>query len=200
MRRIGLPALGLALGLAGCGETPTPPPRSVPPLAIRQADTSPRVFSGSDETPGLAHTFVGAPGTVRVTMEVDGASASEAGQASPSSLNDVLFKAEGDGRIVVEFKRPSPGHPEGRVTIRCLSGGEESSAVFEPTLWYHLSGAIVTFEPPAADFGPVAPGKEVVLGRYVARNVPRDVRLTFKAVFSKDPVAPRTQVGVRPNR
>ncbi len=198
MRRIGPPALGLALGLVGCGGTPKPPPRPVPPLAIRQADTSPRVFSGSDETPGLTHTFGGAPGSVRVTMEVDGASAPEGGHAALASLNDVLFKAQGDGRIVVEFKRPSTGHPEGRVTIRSLSGGEESSAVFEPTLWYHLSGAIVTFEPPAADTGPVAPGKEVILGRYVARNVPRDVRLTFKAVFSKDPVAPRTQVGVRP--
>jgi hypothetical protein len=99
----------------------------------------------------------------------------------------------------VAFKRPTPEHPNGRVTIRCLSGDEESAAEFEPELWYHQPGAIVTVEPTGADAnGHVEPGKEIVLGRYVARNIPKDLRLTFKAVFTREPVAPRTKSSPKP--
>ena len=91
----------------------------------------------------------------------------------------------------MSFKRPSPEHPNGRVTIRCESGSKVSDADFEPELWYHQPGAIVTFESSLGDdANRVVEGKEVVLGRYVARNIPRDIGLSFKAVFTKDPVAP----------
>ena len=109
--------------------------------------------------------------------------------------------AEGDGRLSVAIKRPWPEHPNGRVTIRCLSGAEESSADFEPELWFHEPGAIVTFESPMGEAsGPVVEGKEVILGRYVARNIPRDIRVTFRAVFSRDPLAPRVKAGLKPPR
>ncbi len=194
----------LAAGLSiGC-EGPKPPPapaRPVGPLAIHRPDSGLRVFLGEEETPGTAYEFEGARGSVRVTMEVEGTSASNAAIPPLPSLNDVLFKAEGSGRISVAFNRPSPEHPNGRVTIRCVSGDEECSAEFEPELWYHLPGAIVTFEPASTDSKDSAVlGKEVVLGRYVARNIPKDIRLTFKAVFTREPVAPRTKAEPRPPR
>ena len=134
-----------------------------------------------------------------MTMEVEGSSTST--PPAPASLNDVLFKADGDGRLSVASSGPWPEHPNGRVTIRCLSGGEESSAEFEPELWFHLPAAIVTFESPLGEpSNPVVEGKEVILGRYVARNIPRDIRLTFKAVFSRDPVPPRMKAGIKPPR
>ena len=162
-----------------------------------------RVFTSQDEIPPVSYGFQGAEGSLRVTMEIEGVPGSNPGATTPGppSVNDVLFKAEGDGRVSVTFKRPWPEHPNGRVTIRCLSGEEESSAKFEPELWFHLPGAIVTLEsPPGEPPNAVVPGKEVVLGRYVARNIPHDLRLTFKAVFSRDPVAPRTKAGVKPPR
>ena len=196
-RRSGL--LALLVGVVGCdGATPptAPPAGPVEPLAIHRPDSTTRVFSGADETPGASYLFAGASGSVRVTMEVEGTTAS----AVPT-VNDVLFRAQGDGRISVAFKRPWPGHPDGRVTIACRSGEEESSSEFEPELWYHKPGAIVTFEPPGPEpIEPVAAGKEIVLGRYVARNVPRDVRVSFKAVFAREPVAPRTKAGAKPPR
>ncbi len=191
--------------VAGCEGSKPPPPPAKPavPLAIRRPDSGLLVFSGEAETPGTVYEFRGALGSVRVTMEVDGASAPvPATSKAPSPiLNDVLFKAVGDGRISVAFKRPSAENPNGRVSIRCLSGDEESSAEFEPELWYHMPGAIVTFEPTVGDSNdPAAHGKEVILGRYVARNIPRDVRLTFKAVFTGQPIAPRTKAAPRPTR
>jgi hypothetical protein len=162
-----------------------------------------RVFSSEDEAPSATYAFEGAKGSVRVTMEVGGTSGPtpNASSADLPKLNDVLFKAEGDGRITVSIKRPWPEHPNGRVTIRCLSGQEESTAEFEPELWFHLPGAIVTFESPLGEpSNPAVEGKEVVLGRYVARNIPHDIRLTLKAVFTKDPVAPRTKAGIKPPR
>jgi hypothetical protein len=191
----------LSIGMnTGCGgaKTPPTPARPVGPLAIHRPDSSMLVFPGEAETPGAAYEFEGGTGSVRVTMEVDGGSG--ANPAAPP-INDVLFKAEGNGRISVAFKRPSPEHPNGRVTIRCSSGEEESSAEFEPELWYHLPGAIVTLESSGADQKDQAvPGKEVVLSRYIARNIPKDIRLTFKAVFTKEPVAPRTKAAPKPAR
>lgn len=132
-------------------------------------------------------------------MVLEGVAASNS--TTPISLNDVLFHVEGGGQISATFKRPWPEHPNGRVTIRCLSGQEESSAEFEPELWFHFPAAIVTFESPVGEAStPVVDGKEIVLGRYVARNIPRDIRLTIKAVFSREPVAPRTRAGLKPNR
>lgn len=162
-----------------------------------------RVFSSGDEVPSASYAFEGAKGSVRVTMEIGGTSGATSNDppTAPTSLNDVLFQAEGDGRLTVSIKRPWPEHPNGRVAIRYLSGREESTAEFEPELWFHLPGAIVTFESPLGESSnPVVEGKEVVLGRYVARNIPHDLRVTFKATFTKDPVAPRTKAGVRPPR
>jgi hypothetical protein len=194
-------AAGIFVGCGNPKPVPVPPARPVVPLAIHRPDSSMRVFSGEEETPTASYLFEGARGSVRVTMEIEGNSAPNPAHPMPLSTNDVLFKAVGDGRLSVAFKRPSPEHPNGRVTIRCLSGDEDSSAEFEPELWYHLPGAIVTFEPSVGDSNePVVIGKEVVLGRYVARNLPRDIRLTFKAVFTRDPVAPRTKAGLKPPR
>jgi hypothetical protein len=182
------------------GTKPIPPPTARPtvPLAIRRGEAPTRVFTGEEEVPGISYGFDGGKGSVRVTMEVEGISGST---LVPTSLNDVLFKAEGQGRISVAFKRPWPEHPNGRVTIGCVSGLEESSAVFEPELWFHRPGAIITLESPLGEpSNPVVEGKEVVLARYVARNTPQELRLTFKAVFTKDPVAPRTKAGIKPPR
>ena len=192
--------------LVGCeGPKPTTGPTARPndPLAIHRADSPMRVFSGGDEVPPTSYGFEGAKGSVRVTMEFGGVPGPTSSHlpAPPASLNDVLFQAEGNGRLTVTIKRPWPEHPNGRVTIRCLSGQEESTAEFEPELWFHLPGAIVTFETPLGEpSNPVVEGKEVVLGRYVARNIPQDIRLTFKAVFTRDPITPRTKAGVKPPR
>ncbi len=132
-------------------------------------------------------------------MEIEGASDSKT--TIPLSINDVLFKAEGDGRLTVSFKRPWPGHENGRVMIRCFSGEEESSADFEPELWFHHPTGIITVESPLVEpTNPVVEGKEVILARYVARNLPHDIRLNFKAVFSREPVPPRVKAGMKPPR
>jgi hypothetical protein len=158
-----------------------------------------RVFSSEDEIATTSYAFDGARGSVRVTMETEGTSSSTA--PAPPTINDVLFKADGDGRLSIAIKRPWPEHPNGRVTIRCLSGEEASSADFEPELWFHVPGAIVTFESPLGEASnPVVEGKEVILGRYVARNIPKDIRVTFKAVFSREPIAPRVKAGIKPPR
>ena len=158
-----------------------------------------RVFSAQEEVPSSVYTFEGARGSVRVTMEIEGNSVSTA--PVPPFVNDVLFKAEGDGRLSVTFKRPWPGHENGRVTIRCFSGEEESTADFEPELWFHQPAAIITIESPPGDpSNPVVEGKEMVLARYVARNIPRDIRLNFKAVFSREVVPPRVKAGMKPAR
>ena len=104
------------------------------------------VFPGEAETPGAVYDFQGGPGSVRVTMEVEGTSGANAANPAAPTIKDVLFKAEGDGRISVAFMRPSPEHPNGQVTIRCVLGDEDCSAKYEPELWYHLPGAIVTLE------------------------------------------------------
>jgi hypothetical protein len=188
------------LGCQGSETSPVAPPsRPAVPLTIKRGEAPTRVFSSEDEVPAISEAFEGGRGSVRVTMEVERSSTSTT--PIPVSLNDVLFKAEGDGRILIAFKRPWPEHPNGRVTIRCQSGGEESSAEFEPELWFHLPAAIVTFEsPPGEASGAVVERKEIVLGRYVARNIPQDIRLTFKAVFSRDPVPPRMKAGIKPPR
>jgi hypothetical protein len=187
--------------LAGCEDskpTAPPTPRPTVPLAIRRGDAPTRVFTGEDEIPKISYGFDGGKGSVRVTMEVEGISGST---PVTTSLNDVLFKAEGQGRISVAFRRPWPEHPNGQVTIGCVSGSEDSSAVFEPELWFHQPGAIITLESPLGEpSNPVVEGKEVVLARYVARNISRDLRLTFKAVFTREPVAPRTKAGIKPPR
>jgi hypothetical protein len=193
--------VGALIGAGGCeGSKPTPPPvpRPTVPLAVHRGDAPTRVFTGEEEIPKISYAFDGGKGSVRVTMEVEGISGS---MPVPTSLNDVLFKAEGQGRISVGFKRPWPEHPNGRVTISCVSGSEESSAEFEPELWFHQPGAIVTLDSPLSEpSNPVVEGKEVVLARYVARNIAHDLRLTFKAVFTKVPVAPRTKAGIKPPR
>ena len=197
---IGFVSLAVAASMSGCDRTKPSPSRGARlagPLAIRRADSNLKVFNGQDDPPGASLAFQGAVGSVRVTMEIEGAAGPPGMVSPPPSVNDVLFKAEGDGRISVDFRPPWPDHPHGRVTIRCLSGGEESSADFEPELWYHLPGAIVSIEPtPGEATDAVMPGKEAVIGRYVARNVPRDVRLTFKAVFTSEPIPPRTKASL----
>jgi hypothetical protein len=203
-QRSGLARVLLALGTcAGCTPPPAIPPPAKPAvaLAIHRPSGELLVFSGEAETPGTAYEFDGAPGSVRVTMEISGTTGSPSAHSAPPIINDVLFKAEGRGRIAVAFKRPWPEHSNGRVTITCDSGGEESSASFEPELWSHLPGAIVTLEPAAGESNEaVNPGKELVLSRYTARNIPRDLRLTFKAVFTRDPLPPRTKAEPLPSR
>lgn len=189
--------------LVGCHGTKPIPPISSPspvPLSIHRPEGGSRVFSGEDETAAAStFPFEGATGSVRLTMEV--ASGGTPNAPGVPTVNDVLFQAVGEGRIAIGFRRPTPGHPEGRVTIRCRSGDEESEAEFEPAIWLGHPSAIVTFEPVAADpANPVVEGREVVLARYVARNLPSDIRLTLAAVFSKDPIAPRVKAGAKPPR
>jgi hypothetical protein len=194
----------LILGIfVGCEKSKPPPPSlSIRPsvsLAVRPSEAPTRVFSSEEEIPTTFSTFEGARGSVRVTLEIEGNSNNS--KPVPMSVNDVLFKAVGEGRISMAIKRPWPEHPNGRVTICCCSGSEESSADFEPELWFHKPGAIVTFESVGGDpLGPMSEGREVVLGRYIARNVPHDLRVTLKAMFSKDPVTPRTNAGIKPIR
>ncbi len=194
----------LAVGLSvGCGGTKAPTAKAKPvgPLAIRRPGFGDAGLSGRGRDSGAVYDFQGGPGSVRVTMEVAGARERTRRIPAAPTIKDVLFKAEGDGRIWVAFMRPSPEHPNGQVTIRCVSGDEDCSAKYEPELWYHLPGAIVTLESAGGDQKDQAvPGKEVVLGRYVARNIPRDIRLTFKAVFTREPVPPRTKAEPRPPR
>ena len=205
MRRIGRAARVFALALlavglsVGCGGTKAPTAKAKPvgPLAIRQPDSALLVFQGRTRLPARFMNSRG-PGSVRVTMEVEGTSGATRRSRPPPTIKDVLFKAEGDGRISVEFMRPWPEHPNGQVTIRCISGDEDSSANYEPELWYHIPGAIVTLESAGRDQNEQAThGKEIVLGRYVSRNIPKDIRLSFKAVFTKEPVAPRTKAEPR---
>ncbi len=147
--------------------------------------------------PSSAYAFEGSRGSVRVTMEIEGTS--DPKTQIPPFVNDVLFKAEGDGRLTISFKKPWPEHENGRITIRCLSGEEESSAEFEPELWFHHPGAIITIESPLGEpTNPVVEGKEVILARYVARNISHDIRLNFKAVFSREAVPPRVKAGMKP--
>jgi hypothetical protein len=196
--------VGLVIFLVGCeGSKPTPPPtlavRPNVPLSVRPSEAPTRVFSSEEEIPTTYSTFGGARGSVRVTLEVEGSN--DPSKPAALSLNDVLFKAVGEGRISMAIKRPWPDHPNGRVTICCCSGNEESSAEFEPELWFHKPGAIVTYESVGGEpASPVGEGKEVVLGRYIARNTNQDVRLTLKAMFSKNPVPPRTNAGIKPRQ
>ena len=183
----------------GCNTpiTPPPPVKPLKPLSVHRADKPMRVFSAEEEIPSSTYTFQGAQGSVRVTMEIEGTSPSTV--PTPPVLNDVLFHAVGDGIVSVTFKRPWPGHDNGQVTIRCLSGEEESTASFEPELWFHQPAAIVTFESPVGEpSNPAVEGKEIVLARYVARNIPKDVRLTFKATFTRQPITPRIRAGLKP--
>jgi hypothetical protein len=185
--------------LIGCSGSKPPPTLSVKPsspLSVQLYNVSARVFSAEDEVPNTLAFFHGGTGSVRVTLEIDGSVSSS--KSSPISVNDVLFKAAGDGSIALTIKRPSVDHPKGLLTITCLSGTEESSAEFEPELWFEKPGAIVTFEPVGGENSvPISEGTEVILGRYVARNLPQDIRLTLKAMFSKKPVPPRTNAGLK---
>ncbi len=203
MRGIGGVLLVLALALAaGCGGKPPAPSVATAapvPLSIRRPDPHAMAFAAGDEIPPVSFAFEGAPGTVRVTMEVEGISVTP--RPGVTTINDVLFRAEGPGRIGIGFRKPWPGHPEGRVTIRCESGDERSRAEFEPELWFGHPAALVTFESTVGEpSDPVAEGREIVLARYVARNLPRDLRLTLKAVFTRGPTPPRVKAGSRPPR
>jgi hypothetical protein len=189
------------VGFVGCEETKPPYSRVAVkpfvPFSVHPSEAPTRVFSSEEEIPTIFSTFDGAKGSVRVTLEIEGTSKSS--KPTPLFINDVLFKAIGEGRISLAIKRPWPDHPNGRVTICCCSGAEESSAQFEPELWFDKPGAIVSFESVGGDSTSlVGEGKEIVLGRYVARNVPQDIRLTLKAIFSKEPVSPRTNAGMKP--
>ncbi len=184
----------------GCGSSKQPPPTlsvgTGVPLSVRHSEAPTRVFSNDEEIPSLVSTFEGGRGSVRVTLEVEGPS----NNGKPSlSVNDVLFRAVGTGRISLAIQRPFPDHPNGRVTIAGQSGTEESSAEFEPALWFHQPGAIVTFESVGGESSTViSEGKEIILGRYIARNIPHDIRVTLKAMFSTNPVPPRTNAGPKP--
>ncbi len=194
-----LKSSAVALPLAcGCGTAdPTPPPAPArTPLAVHRAEPDFRVFSGNDEVPPATFRFEGADGFVRLTMEVE-SPASTATSPAPQ-INDVLFPVRGEGTLSVLFRRPTPEDHAGRVVIRCRIGESESTAEFEPTLWFGRPSAIVTFESRVGEPANAAEeGREVVLARYVARNAPSEIRLAFKAVFSKKPIGPRVKAGMK---
>ncbi len=191
--------VGLALGsfwisTLGCdGDKPAPPGGSGPspdPAAVRADGPGSRTFEAGAEIPPATFPFEGSPGFVRVTVEAETSS----GSARASSLNDVLFEAKGRGRIIVSFRKPWPGHDEGRVTVRCESGGEDSTAEFEPSLWFRDGGAAVAFQAHApGEPGPVADGAEVVLAHYAAKVGNRAVGLTIRATFAGQPPPVRLQ-------
>ncbi len=184
----------IVLGCGGPKPPGSPPPVvAVGPLTIHRAEPESRVFEEHEDVPPATFRFDGAEGYVRATMEVESAS------PGGPQVNDVLFPAKGSGQLAIVIHRPTPGHLGGRVTIRCRTGEEESEAEFEPTLWFGRRTAIITFESRIGDAAnPVAAGREVVLARYVARNAPTEIRLAFKAVFSRTPIEPRTKAGMKP--
>ena len=183
-------------GVAGCTKAPPLQPKATGRLVVRVPQGNTQVLSDANEVPQLETSFEGAPGHIRVTLEVEGQLPS--GRTGTTSLNDVLFRASGDGRIVLTIKKPDPTHPRGEVQLLCQSAGEESLASFEPSLWFDKPSSIVVFEPTINDAGsaPVE-GREMTLGRFVARNLPQDIRVTLKAVFSARAMPPRTNAGTR---
>jgi len=185
-RWMALIILGMIEGCDG-PKPPIPPPPAPMPLAIHRAEPDFRVFSGHDEVPPATFRFEGAGGYVRVTMEVE--SPVSANPAAAPQVNDVVFPVRGEGTLTILFRRPTPeAHHAGRVLVRCRAGESESEAGFEPALWFGQPSAIVTFESGVG---------EVVLARYVARNAPSEIRLAFKAVFSKTPIASRVKAGTK---
>ena len=187
-------ALALAgLIIPGCGDPAVPESASPPPpLAIRPGVGEARTFEAGSEIPPASFAFEGASGHVRITLEAEQASSD--GRSRASSLNDALFRATGAGRIVVSFRKPWPGHDQGRVTVRCEEPRENSSAEFEPSLWFGDPGAIVAFASPlAGSVGPITPGAEVVLARYAAKVGSTAVSLTIKATFAAEPPPVRVQ-------
>jgi len=180
-------ALALLAGFApGCGGTrpPTTPAPAAPgpPVTIRSDPGEARTFEAGAEIPPASFAFEGAPGFVRTTLEAE---SSSEGRVASASLNDALFRASGRGRLVVSFRKPWAGHDEGRVTVRCEGGSEDSSAEFEPALWSRDPGAVVAFEAPAP--GPITPGREAVLARWAAKLGSKAVGLTLKATFAATP-------------
>lgn len=191
--------VSLAIASAGCG-TPMPPPSPPPaptPLTVHRPDPDFRVFPGNDEVPPASFRFEGAGGFVRATLEVE-SQAATGPTPPPPTINDVVFPVRGEGTLSILFRRPTPEHHGGRVVVRCRAGGAESEAEFEPVLWFGQPSAIVTFESRVGEpSNAAAEGREVVLARYVARNAPSEIRLAFKAVFSKDPIGPRVKAGMK---
>jgi len=177
----------------GCGGPPLPPPAApASPVVIGSGSGAARTFGAGEEIPPASFPFDGGPGYVRITLEADRTAGD--GQASAASLNDVLFRASGRGRIVVSFRKAWPGHDEGRVTVRCEGVGEDSSADFEPGLWSRDGSAPVAFSSPVpGPGGPFEPDTEIVLARYAAKLGSGAVALTVKATFSTHPPQVRVQ-------
>ncbi len=187
--RNGLLAI-LLIGMAGCDGPPHPlaaadgPPPSAEPLTIR------RVTSDA----GASFAFAGAPGTLKVTIEVEGG-------PDESYTQDYSFEARHSGTIALDF-RPEPEHQDGRVAIRCETRSLSSEVVFRPPLWFDQDPATVTFDfPPGGRPQPVASSREIILARYQAGPPEgRRVLLTFKATFLREPIAPRLKAKPRPAR
>ena len=187
-KRYGMASALLILASSGCGTSKSTAPAD--PVAIRADAPGVRTFEAGAAIPPASFAFEGASGFVRVTIEAEVSSPG----GRTSALNDVLFTARGAGRITLSFRKPWPGHDEGRVTVRCEAGSEDSTADFEPTLWFRDAGAVVAFEAPAsASIGPVVEGSEVILARYAAKVGDRAVGLTVRATFAREPLPVRVQ-------
>ena len=186
-----------SLAIVGCGSSrPAPQPAAPATPYIHRPEPDFRVFTGGDEVPVASFPFEDSGGYIRATMEVESAASKD--PARPPTTNDVIFPVKGDGVLSILFRRPKPGEHGGRVVIRCRSGEAESEAEFEPNLWFDRPSSIVTFESKVGEaMNTPGEGHEVVLARYVARNIPAEVRLAFKAVFSDRPIAPRVKAGLK---
>ena len=144
--------------------------------------------------PPTQFSFEGAPGNVRLTVEVDGG-------AGPVMLNDILFRAEGSGTLSLTLRKPGPDQKVGRLTVDCRSGGEDSSAELDAGLWFADSDALVGVESRlTATPLRITEGTETILARYSAISAHRTIRMVWKAVFSNAPITPRVKAGMKPPR
>lgn len=200
MSRWGLATIILASYLASMvGCRPPAVPKPVPPARVSIQSTAPIAGTSTLIVPDqpvlpTQFSFDGATGNVRLTVEVDGG-------AGPVTLNDVLFRAEGSGTIILTLLKPGPDRKVGQLTVQCRSGGEESSADLDAGPWFADADALVGVESKLTSTPTtIIEGTEVVLARYSAIGASRTVRMAWKAVFSKQPTPPRVKAGMKPPR
>lgn len=199
MRPILLPLfLAALLAAPGCRRDPTPAPHAHRAVAATVERTGLAPAAGLTLTTPLEYAIRHAPGHLRVTMEVEGT-----GEPYKAPfLHDALFLLEGDGRLAITFREPTPGREHGRVTIRCGGPESETTVDYEPELWYARPGATARVDIPIPE-GKPAPltltDQTLAVVEATAPNAP-PVRVTLRVAASDRPIKPRVKAGVRAPR